>query len=150
MPSFTVTRRIDRPRAEVFEVFTDFDSMPQRIDGIANIEILTQGPVGEGTRWRETRKMFGNKSATEEMEITGFEPERSYTVEADSHGTHYRSVYNFDAVGHSTDVTCTFEAKPVSLMAKVMSPLGVVMMGATKKIMAADIDDLKRVVEHDS
>ncbi len=147
MAKFTVTRRIERPRHEVFTVFTDFDEMPKLIDKITNIEVLTEGPTRKGTRFRETREMFG-KQATEEMEVTDFQPEESYTCEADSHGMHYRTLYQFEPVGHATDVHCLVEAKPVSLTAKIFSPLtGWLMMGTTRKIFTQDIDDLKEAAE---
>ncbi len=147
MAKFTVTRRIERPRNEVFRLFTNFDEMPRLIDKIDSIEVLTEGPPGKGTRFRETREMFG-KQATEEMEITDFQADESYTCEADSHGMHYRSLYQFEPVGHATDVHCLFEAKPVSLVAKIVSPLtGWLMMGTTKKVFSQDIDDLKKAAE---
>lgn len=147
MGSFSVTRRIERPRAEVFDLFTDFDDMATRVGGIKKIELLTAGPAGEGTRFRETREMFG-KEATEEMEITQFQPQESYTVEADSHGMHYRSVFRFEPAGHGTDVSCTFEATPTTLTARLLSPLTWMMMkGTTKKCFSEDIDDLKQAAE---
>lgn len=147
MAKFKLTRRIERPRSEVFRLFTDFDEMPGLIDKITSIEMLTEGPPGKGTRFRETRKMFG-KQATEEMEITDFQAEETYTCEADSHGMHYRSVYQFEPVGHATDVNCTFEARPVSLAARIFLPLTAwLTMGTTKKIFARDIEDLKEAAE---
>ena len=147
MPKFNVTTRIERPRNEVFRLFTNFDDMPRLIDKITSIEVLTEGPPGKGTRFRETREMFG-KEATEEMEITDFHADESYTCEADSHGMHYRCIYQFEPVGHSTDVYCEFEAKPVTLVAKIVSPLtGWLMMGTTKKEFSRDMDDLKNAAE---
>lgn len=130
----------------MFRLFTDFDHMAQRIDSITDVELLTPGPTGVGTRFRETREMFGKK-ATEEMEVTDYEPDEQYVVEAQSHGTHYRSVFQFEPVGHATDVNVVFEARPVTLGARILSPLGWLMMGATKKIFAQDVDDLKGVAE---
>lgn len=146
MARFSFSQRIERPRADVFRLFTDFDHMAQRIDSITHIEVLTSGPTGVGTRFRETRELFG-KQATEEMEVTAYEPDEEYVVEAESHGTHYRSVFQFEPVGHVTDVNVVFEARPVSLAAKLLSPLGWLMMGTTKKIFAQDVDDLKGVAE---
>ena len=147
MARFTLTRRIERPRNEVFRLFTNFDEMPRLIDKIASIEVLTEGPPGKGTRFRETREMFG-RQATEEMEITDFQADESYTCEAASHGMRYRSLYRFEPVGHATDVHFSFEAKPVSMAAKIVSPLtGWLAMGMTKKIFSEDIDVLKKAAE---
>jgi hypothetical protein len=64
-------------------VFTDLDGAAERVDGIQKLEKLTDGPVGLGTRFRETRRMF-RKEAAEEMEFTAFEPGRSYGVCCDA------------------------------------------------------------------
>ena len=47
--------------------------------------MLTEGSVGVGTRWRETRAMM-KKEAVEEMEVTAFESPSYYTVHCDSCG----------------------------------------------------------------
>jgi large subunit ribosomal protein L30 len=63
---------------------------------------------GKGTRWRETRNIYG-KEAIEEMEITDFQPNKRYTVEANTHGTLYITVFKFTAVKGGTKVTIEFE-----------------------------------------
>ncbi|MEM8933857.1 MAG: SRPBCC family protein, partial [Acidobacteriota bacterium] len=107
MAGFSVTRRIDAPVDEVFAVFADFEHAAERIDGIRELDVLTDGPIGAGSRFRETRVMYG-KEATEEMEITAFEPDRSYTVECTSHGAHFTSVYTFEPEHGGTNVTLSF------------------------------------------
>ena len=146
MPRVSLSRRIECPRHEVFQLFLELDQLADRITEIKGIEKLTEGPVGVGTRFRETREMFG-KQATEEMVFTDFQADESYTVECDSHGTHYRSVFQFEPVGDKTDVNVSFEVKPMSLKAKLLSPLGWLMIGATKKFLGRDVEALKRVAE---
>ena len=146
MAGFSTTRRIDAPVDEVFAVFADFEHAAERIRGIESLELLTDGPVGAGSRFRETRVMYG-KEATEEMEITAFESDRSYTVECTSHGAHYRSVYTFEPEHDGTNVTLVFEATPLSLFAKLMTPLAGIMVKATRKFSEEDIDDLQKHIE---
>lgn len=133
--------------ADVFRVFTDLAMAPERIDSIQSLELLGKGPVGKGTRFRETRVMFG-KEATEEMEITEFDPPRSYTVEAESCGVHYHSRYTFDGTQASTKVLFTMSTRPASLMGRVMGPVfGVLMKGSMRKAMEQDHAQLKAVCE---
>ena len=148
MAKFTTRRRINAPRSRVFAVFTDFASAGDRIRGIKSLEVLTDGPVGSGTRFRETREMFG-KEATEEMEITVFEPDARYRVEAESHGCKYLTTFEFEERDGATDMTMVFEGVAESLMAKLMTPLAWLLSGATRKIIEADIDDLQRHCEQD-
>ena len=64
--SFTLSRHVETPVDRVFEVFSDIPRSHEMVDQIVRIEMLTDGPVGVGTRWRETRMMF-KREATEEL-----------------------------------------------------------------------------------
>lgn len=143
----TVSKRIHAPVERVFEVFTDLRAAPERVQGIKALEVLTDGPIGKGTRFRETRVMFG-KEATEVMEITEFRPNEMYAVEAESCGCHYRSELHFRGDGGATDVRMTFGGTPLTTGAKIMGALmGWMMKGACRKAMDQDFEDLKQVAE---
>jgi hypothetical protein len=143
--TITVTTHFDAPVHEVFEVCTDLRNAADRVNAIKKLEVLTEGPIGLGTRFRETRVMMG-KEATEEMEFTSFEPNRSYTVEAESCGCHYTSVWTFRAgAGGGTDVEMSFTGVPQTFMAKVMMVvMGPMMSGMVRKCLTRDFEDLKR------
>lgn len=128
-------------------MFADIANAGERIEGIEKLEILSEVKSGVGVRWRETRTMFG-KQATEEMEMTGFDEPSSYIVEANSHGTHYLSTYRFEDMGNdTTQVTWSFDGRPQSIAAKLMSPLAYVFKGALRKALQKDVSDLKRFIE---
>lgn len=139
MPGVTVRQSVGAGPEITFRVFADIPNAASMIAGIEKIDMLTDGPVGIGTRWRETRIMFG-KAATEEMTVTAFEP-RSYTAEAESHGTHYFSRYDFDPAAAGTLVTLRFEGQPRSLAAKLLSVVGVLFMGQLRRMLAQDMAD---------
>ena len=138
---------INADRARVFQVFCDLENAPANIGGITKLEVLA-GPaqLNLGTRWRETRKMFGQE-ATEEMWVTAFEQDTSYVVEAESRGTHYRSEYRFTPDGSGTSVLMTFEGTPVSFGARVAGVIGGLFVGTAKKALHQDLVDLKRACE---
>ena len=81
------------------------------------------------------------------MEFVEYEAGRCYTVHCDSHGTRYISRYVFEPVDGQTRVTMDFQAKPVTVAARLLSPLGRIMMNSVEKCMRADLDDLKAVAE---
>lgn len=140
-------RMISRPRAEVFRVFTDLEAAPRRIEGIQSLEVLTEGPMTVGTRFRETRKMFG-KEATEEMTVTEFRPNEGYVTTAESCGAKYRSEYTFKEAPEGTQVDFTFEGKPMTLIAKVMTPvMGLLLGRMMRRCLEADLNDLTRALE---
>src|SRR5947209_2260758 len=95
MARFSLSTRIAAPVDRVFVLSTDLEGWPGHIKGIKKIEKLTPGPVGVGTRFRETRIMFG-KEATEEMEFTRFEPNSAYAIGCASGGMSYLSTFTFE------------------------------------------------------
>lgn len=130
----------------VFAACTDFEHAADHVEGIVSTEMLTEGPVGVGTRFRETRVMFG-REATEEMEVTQFEPGKSYTLEAESCGTRYSTRMDFQAEGQGCRVTMDVEAHAVTFMAKLMSPLCWFMSGMMKKCLEQDLESIASRVE---
>lgn len=146
MPSVEAETLIAASPECVFEVATDLASLPETMSGIASVEVLSDGPFGEGTRWRETRILYG-RQATEEMWVTGFDPPRSYVVEAESHGAHYRTEITFVPEGDGTRATFVFGARPLSLVARLFSVLGGLMLKSVRKALEQDLEDLKRVAE---
>ena len=141
-----VSKHIAAPIDVVFNVFSDITKIEDRIDGITKVEILSDVTSGVGTRWRETRVMFG-REATEEMEISTLTPNQSYEVVASSHGMDYHTIYTFKEQGGGTLVEMVFSGKPISLTAKLMTPLGFLMKGTTRKLLDADMDNLKALCE---
>ena len=143
----TATKRINAPLEIVWEVMSDLENAADRIDAIVKLEILTEGPVGQGTRFKETRIMF-KKEATETMEITSWNPPNSYTTEADGCGCHYTSVITCEKDGDGTLVTMTFQAVAMSTFGKIMSALtGWMMKAACAKCFNKDLENLKSFVE---
>ncbi len=143
----TASTTVSAPRSEVFAVFADIEHAAERIAGITKLEILSETKSGLGLRWRETRTMFG-KEATEEMEMTVFEEPTRYVVEAESHGTHYTSTFEFgDGASGSCDVSFSFEGKPLSIAAKLFTPLGYLFKGSMRKMLLKDMTDLKSFIE---
>jgi carbon monoxide dehydrogenase subunit G len=138
---------ITADRARVFAAMTDFANAAERISGIARMEMLTDGPVGVGTRFRETRIMM-KREATETMEVTDFRPLESYTLEAHSCGCHYTTKISVaDAGPGQTQVTMSFSGVPKTFAAKLMMPMGWLFRGMLKKCLLKDLTDVKTSLE---
>lgn len=147
MTPIAATVYINAPLERVWDFVSDIERAANMIEAIKRIELLTPGPVGKGTRFKETRVMF-KKDATEEMEITEWAPPRRYVLECDSCGCHYRSAVSCIAEGDGTRVEMSMEAKPLSAVAKIMALLiSRMMAGSMRKAFAKDLNDIKRAVE---
>jgi carbon monoxide dehydrogenase subunit G len=146
--SVVVERKVAAGQGPLWEALTDLAGMERVLSGVSRVEVLTGGAFGVGTRWRETRRMFG-KDATEEMWVTVCEPPERYVVEAESHGTHYVSEWRLRADGPAvTTVRMTFTAVAsggvAGVLAKILGGLGT---RAVAKAITKDLDDIAAAVE---
>lgn len=137
---------VDASPETVWAQISDLEGAPERITGIDKIEILTDGPIGVGTEWRETRTMMG-KAQTERMKIEAWEPGSHYTVYSDSCGCDFHWTMRVVPRGEHATLRTEMHTKARTLMAKLMTPLGWLMSGVMKKCVRQDLEDLKRSAE---
>lgn len=146
------TERVIRAELEVvFDALTDVASWPDRIEGIQAVELLDEGPVRDGTRFRETRVMF-RKEATEEMTFRDVDRPRGYGLESHSCGAFFRFDYDItptdDGGTPASRVVLRGTWGAETFGAKVMNALlGWMMTGQMCKAIEKDFDDLKRSLE---
>ena len=147
MKPIEVSETIHAPIEAVFAVVSDIPNAAKTIGGINSIEMLSEGPVGEGTKWREERTLFG-KTATEVMWIVAWHPPTRYVVEARSHGTHYLTTVHLEEIGqHETRIGYSMLAEPETMMSKVMMVVFAGMKKFMVKCLSDDLRDIKRVCE---
>ena len=156
MPTFNVAVNIVAPVQRIYDVLTDLEHAADNIRGITKVELLTDQPFGPGTRWIETRTMMG-REATEEMTIDSVNPPHGYTVTAQSHGNRYHTTISVTPATTGTDpdadpgahtVRMKFTSTPVSLSAKLLGPLMMLMArGMILRCLSEDLDDIRRVCE---
>ena len=154
-----LSTHIDAPQDAIFAVVSDFPNGAKLITAIDSIEMLSPArdgsPVGVGTRFKETRTMFG-KQATETMEVTEFDPPRAYTLSALSCGMQFDSRVtvleeNPGQGGGGCRLSYDINAKPTTLMAKITGPImGLMMKGTMQKSMQKDLEEIRKYIERDS
>lgn len=137
---------INATKVEVFNAFTDLKNLSKNIRAIKSIKLLTPGEVGIGSKFKETRIMFG-KESSETMEITQFSPPDYFKEEAQSNGMHYATEWRFIDEGGKTKVSIDFSGTATTLTAKLLNLLFTFMAGGMKKAFLADMDDLKKILE---
>ena len=138
---------IDAPIEKVFTVFSDLGKAEERIAGIKKI-VMIEGPaqMQVGTKWKETREMFG-KEADEAMWVVELNENKNYVVLAESHGTKYRSEYTFEKAEEGVKVTMVFEGVPQTFVAKILGAMFFFMKKSMEKMLYQDMFDLKKVCE---
>lgn len=131
----------------VWAVMTDIEASAEVITGITGVERLDGGDgFGVGTRWRETRVMFG-REASEEMEVVEVR-EHAYDVEAVHGSTTYRSTMTVEPDGDGSRISMTFGAEQRGLMARAMAAtVGRLAAGSTRRAIEQDLADIARAAE---
>lgn len=145
----TVTRETTASPEVVWAVVTDIEGGAGVLSGVTGIERLDDGEgFAPGLRWRETREMFG-KEVSEELEITAVDPGRSYTVEADSGGTHYRSVVLVtpSATGSTIAMTFAAEQQRGRIAGFLSRTVGRLSLRPVRKALQQDLDDIAAAAE---
>src|SRR6476469_7450407 len=105
----TLTQHINAPAESVWSVMTDIPGSAATLSGVNSIQMLTDGPYGEGTRWKETRTMMG-RSETVEMWVSQADPPRSTTVKALQGSADYTTRMTLADRDGGTDLTMSFGA----------------------------------------
>ncbi len=148
MRQLTVSGTIDAPPERIWGIVTDLDGWVATISGIERVERLDGGTdFAVGTRWKETRTLFG-KQATEEIEVVDVEPGRSYTTAAESAGVRYRSTVRVEPSGSGGRLTMGFAAEPQGLVGRLLgATLGRAFEGATRKALERDLADITAAAE---
>ncbi len=121
MAGFLSSQRIERPPEEVFAFMTNLENAPEFSPGITSIEKITEGPMGEGTRFRETRKR-GNKEMSSEIEVVEYEPPLRFGARSAERGIEASYYYSFEPEHGGTQVDLVCEVKGKGFM-KLMTPV---------------------------
>ena len=137
---------VETPPDAAFSTAIDISNWPRFISGVQSVELLTPGPVAAGTRFRETRSMFG-RQASEDMTLAQIEPPRRFLLTAFNHGTAFRAEHLFAPEAAGTRTTLVFEGQPATLLARLFAPLGWLFLGTLKRQLELDLADLKREAE---
>lgn len=145
----TLTQHISAPPEKVWSVITDIPGSPATLSGVEAVQLLTDGPYAQGTRWKETRKMLG-RSETVEMWVDSVDAPRSTTVKAVQGGVDYTTRFSLAPRNGGTDLTLTFGAKvvkPTAATRIMMALFGKMGLAATRKALAKDLAEIAAKAE---
>lgn len=151
-----LSTHIDATQDRIFAAVSDFPNAATFITAIEAIEMLAPAhdgsPIGVGTRFKETRTMFG-KQAVETMEVTEFDPPRAYTLSALSCGVQFHSRITVleetpggqrDGTSGGCRLSYDVHATPTTFTARIMSAIMTPLMkGTMRKAMEKDLADIK-------
>lgn len=143
-----IGREIAASPDRVWALITDLDDAPRLLSGVSRVERLGGPAFGVGTRWRETRVMFG-REATEQMEVTAVDAGRRYEVTASTGSTRYLSVMSVEPLGEDRcRLSMSFAAASSSVPGKLAAAtIGRLFRKATRKMLEQDLEDIATTAE---
>ncbi|MYL34846.1 hypothetical protein GLW08_15700 [Pontibacillus yanchengensis] len=122
MTAFSDKVTIAKPKTEVFTFLTSFDNATTIMPNVVKNEILSEGPFGVGTRFRETRLIRG-REASSEIEVIEYEPSEKFSVRSELEGLATLYHYKLQSTETGTEVTFECEINASSLKMKLIKPL---------------------------
>lgn len=147
--STSLTQHINASPEKVWTVISDIPGSAATLSGVESIQMVSEGPYGEGTRWKETRSMMGRRE-TVEMWVSQADPPRSTTVKALQGGADYTSRFTLAPGGGGTDLTLTFGAevlRPTVISRIMMALFGKIGVSMTRKALAKDLAEIAAKAE---
>jgi carbon monoxide dehydrogenase subunit G len=103
MAGFQRSIVIQRPVEEVFDFATNLDNASLFLPGVTKIELLTEGGLRPGARFRETRKMKG-KERSAVIEIVAHERPRLHAARSALMGMSAQYTFRFSPADGGTRV----------------------------------------------
>lgn len=142
MSGFEMNEWIARTPKEVFDFITASENAPKVASSIVRMVKLTEGNIGVGTRYRETRLMNGKEHSTE-LEVTAYEPSQRYAMKNSTEGveTVYHYIFQPEKDGTRVNLVCEIKANGIK---KLMVPL---VASILKKEDGDHLQRLKRAME---
>jgi uncharacterized protein YndB with AHSA1/START domain len=142
MQTFENTVTIQRPADEVFAFLADFENIPRWNYAIEETKKASAGPVGVGTRYRQTRSVPGRSA--EGFEVTVFEPARRLAIDGQIGPFQATISYELEARAAATRLVNTVELDPSQAMLRFAAPLAT---SRIKASVAQNLSKLKLVLE---
>jgi uncharacterized membrane protein len=133
---------IQRPVEEVFAFLTDHRNDIRWQDGLLEVRLTPDGPVGVGTHVAEVRKFLGRRIESTGV-ITEFVPNVKSARKTVAGPMDVSGYMAFEPVGEGTKVTQHMEMHTRGFMALADALVG----GSLRRALAAGLGDVKALLE---
>lgn len=144
MAGFTLEEWIARMPQPLFDLLSDASRASELAPAVKQMEKLTGGPVGVGTRYRETRVMKGKVHETE-LEVVRYEQPAVYAMRNVTNGIETVYEYRLVPEGEGTRIFLSATVQGSGLK-KLMVPL---VAGILKREDGDHLARLKQVAEQE-
>ena len=135
-----LTIAIERSQEDVFELLTDVERLPEW--QTSAIEAHTEGPLAEGSRITEKRRLLG-REVDSELEVVAYEPPKRLTLRSLGGPVTFMVDHRLAAKGGGTELRFVAEAQPRGALRFA----GPVLARTAEQQFRQDFDRLKELLE---
>ncbi|MBP2243224.1 carbon monoxide dehydrogenase subunit G [Cytobacillus eiseniae] len=143
MADFRSSVIIQKPIDEVFNYMSGMENVHEVMPIVVKMEKLTDGEIGAGTKFKETRLVRG-KNVYAEVEYVQYEQNRSFTSRSNSNGLIVEYKYMFHEIEEGTQVEFEAFIKTTGLRMRLSKPMIVKMI---KREDGYQLENLKNMLE---
>jgi hypothetical protein len=136
---FEQSVEIDAEQQRVWEVLTDIDAWPQRIETVERVELLTPGSMGQGSRVRLKQPRLGEGI----WEVTAWDPPSSFEWRQETGGI-------ATIAGHRVEVLENDRSRltlTLDMQGLLVPVFGRIYRGLTNRYMTTEAQSLKHAAE---
>jgi carbon monoxide dehydrogenase subunit G len=108
-----LTVEIERSPDDVFQLLSDIDRLPEW--QASAVEAYTEGPLAEGSRVTEKRRLLG-REVDSELEVVAYEPPRRLTLRSLGGPVSFTVDHELVEEGGGTHLTFVAKAEPSALL----------------------------------
>lgn len=146
MGRISVSKFIAAPPKRVFGIVSDLERLAVCLTSIRSMEALTGGAIRKGTQFRVERSAHGSEASVE-MTVSAVDEPSSCQVGCTCDGCRYEIRFRFEPDGTGTNFVMEFGWMPLTLLAKIKSPLLNARIRKCLKMCDQDLDELKYAAE---
>lgn len=130
---------IDAPKQRVWDVLSDLEAWPQRIETVDDVELLTPAPVGEGSRVRLKQPRLPEGT----WEVTAWDAPSYFEYRQQSSGITSVAGHRVEALDEGRSrLTLTLEMRGL-----LVAVVALFWKGLTNRYMTLEAQGMKRAAE---
>ena len=133
---------VNRPPAAVFEYLTDPANLPQWQSGVTEARLVSDGPMGVGSRMTDVRSMLGRKMEST-VEVTEYEPPKLFSLKSITGPVQFQVRHTLEPSDGGTKLTFAGQGEPGGFF-KLAEP---VVARTVERRFKADLETLKDMLE---
>ncbi|MBS4190009.1 SRPBCC family protein [Bacillus sp. FJAT-49705] len=143
MADFRSSVIIHKPVKEVFDYIASMENTSEIMPNVVKMEKLTEGPIGKGTKFKETRSVRGN-TVNADVEMVEYEQDKLFKTRSNSNGLIVEYTYIFHEIKEGTQVELDASVKTSGLRMRLTKYFIVKMV---KREDGFQLDYLKEMLE---